>query len=288
MHLPIINGKAQVLASDFEGKSAVIQVIDTVLLPSDNSSNTMDFGASPATMDFGAIPRNETANGLNTTTFDTLAGTVTVNLPDDLAAGDTISGTVIAEVKKPTDTAKDQSPRDIDELSGYVVEVAEQKTPMKKADGNQIDFCKNPGEKDGLNIIDFCKSWTVPEIATSIPIVLKNKAGVVVGRADIPVAQKAAFPVKMEDTKYSTPAVGQAGKPISIKGQMGSFEDTAIKIGNQTAKFLASSPRKIVVESPRDLKGVNDIEVEYKGKVVAKCMYRSVSIKLAGRQAKSN
>jgi hypothetical protein len=47
------------------------------------------------------------------------------------------------------------------------------------------------------------------------------------------------------------------------------------------AKFLASSPRKIVVESPRDLKGVSDIEVEYKGKTVAKCAYRSISIRLA-------
>src|SRR5947209_20256927 len=34
----------------------------------------------------GPAVRNETASGLNTTTFDTLVGTVTVNLPDDLAA----------------------------------------------------------------------------------------------------------------------------------------------------------------------------------------------------------
>lgn len=271
VHLPLINGKARVLAKDFEGRSAVIQVIDTVLLPDDNSSSIG--------VDSGSPVRSETANGLNTTTFDTLVGTVTVNLPDDLAASDTISGTVIAEVKKSED--KDQAPRDLDELSGYVIEVAEQKTPMKKTDGNQIDFCKSPDEKTNLNLIDFCKSWTVPDIATSIPIVLKNKAGAVVGRADIPVAPKAAFPVKMEDAKYSTPAIGQAGKPISVKGQMGNFEDTAIKIGNQAAKFLASSPRKMVVESPRDLKGVNDIEVEYKGKTVAKCTYRSVSIRLA-------
>ncbi len=39
-------------------------------------------------------PKIETSFGLYTTKFDTLEGTVTVNLPDDLAAGDTISGTV--------------------------------------------------------------------------------------------------------------------------------------------------------------------------------------------------
>src|SRR5438445_2555584 len=45
---------------------------------------------------------NEASSGLNTTSFDTLVGTVTVNLPDDLSAGDTISGTVISETKGKT------------------------------------------------------------------------------------------------------------------------------------------------------------------------------------------
>jgi hypothetical protein len=43
--------------------------------------------------------RTDTAFGLTTTTFDTLEGTVSVNLPDDVAAGDTVSGTVTTEPK---------------------------------------------------------------------------------------------------------------------------------------------------------------------------------------------
>jgi hypothetical protein len=40
---------------------------------------------------------SETAWGLSTTTFETPGGPVTVHLPADLAAGDTLSGTVFAE-----------------------------------------------------------------------------------------------------------------------------------------------------------------------------------------------
>ena len=36
-----------------------------------------------------------TANGLHSASFDTIHGKVIVNLPDDMMAGDTISGTVV-------------------------------------------------------------------------------------------------------------------------------------------------------------------------------------------------
>ena len=39
----------------------------------------------------------QTKGGLNVVTFDTINGQVIVNLPDDMRAGDTISGTVVAE-----------------------------------------------------------------------------------------------------------------------------------------------------------------------------------------------
>ena len=141
---------------------------------------------------------------------------------------------------------------------------------------------------------------------SKIPVVLKDREGKVVGQTEVPVSSKgkAYTPSVSESPKskltapgiskgpeesiasamvdYFTPAVGQAGKPLSVKGPFdGDFANTSVRIGNQTAKFLASSPRKVVVESPRDLNGVDDIEVEYKGKVVAKCVYRSISIGLA-------
>jgi hypothetical protein len=251
--------------------------------------------------DSGMPIRNDTANGLNTTAFDTLVGTVTVNLPDDIAAGDTVSGTVISEPKGKT---SDEQAKNQDELNGYVVEVSEQPAPshlIKKSGSSQIDFCKDPAKAQDDRSGSVCKKWSIPDGVSMVPVVLKNREGKIVSRTEVPVAPKANLlnglkidtpnnagtPViqKVSPTNasdYLTPPFGQAGKPLSVKGPFdGDFKNASVKLGNHTAKFLASSPRKVVVESPRDLNGVADIEIEYKGKTVAKCTYRSISVKLA-------
>ena len=120
----------------------------------------------------GSQTRTDVASGLSTTTFDTLEGTVTVNLPDDLAAGDTISGSVIAEPKGKTG---DEQAKNQDELSGYVVEVANQTTPKEKIPGNLIDFCKDPAQKPDDHSIRVCSKWSVPDEVKKVAIVLKNR-----------------------------------------------------------------------------------------------------------------
>lgn len=62
----------------------------------------------------------KSGHGLQTATFDTAQGKIRVYLPDDMAAGDTISGTVIAEPKGGTD---EERRRNADTLNGYVVEI---------------------------------------------------------------------------------------------------------------------------------------------------------------------
>jgi hypothetical protein len=236
--------------------------------------------------DGDATVQNQTASGLNTTVFDTLYGTVTVNLPDDLAAGDTISGTVISAPKKPAvpkepdaKPTPDDDDAGMDQLNGMVVEVAKQKTPSQMHDNDLSPVCAGSEQKPNELTKTVCNKWTLPDGASKIPVELKNKDGKVIGRTEVPIAKKAP---SVKEPEFLTPATGQAGKPVSVKGPFdGDFKNTAIKLGDQTAKFLASSPRKVVVESPRSLKGSTDIQVEYKGKTVAKCSYRSVSVKLA-------
>src|SRR5215510_12224699 len=100
----------------------------------------------------------ETAFGLHTATFDTLQGTVTAKLPDDLSAGDTISGTVVAEAKGKTPQEKAQN---LDQLNGYVVELANQPVPVD----NKV------------------AKWAIPTTAAaSIPLILKNLDGKEVAR----------------------------------------------------------------------------------------------------------
>lgn len=243
--------------------------------------------------DGAPLVRTEQASGLQTTTFDTLVGTVTVNLPDDLAAGDTISGTVIAEPKKqsapkdPTRTDTPDQAAGLDELNGYVVEIGSQENAVKAP-------IEDPGCNDGKrsaddHSINICRKWSIPGGVSRIPVVLKDKVGKVIGQTDIPVSPKQSIAkvagpsgLPQYPPKYFTPPLGQAGKPLSVRGEFdGDFANAQVKIADQTAKFLASSPRKLIVESPRDLNGMADIEVLYKGQTVTKCVYRNISVRLA-------
>jgi prefoldin subunit 5 len=58
------------------------------------TSNPTPTPANNANNQVGYHAGTNTANGLVVTTFDTPQGKIKVNLPDDMAAGDTISGTV--------------------------------------------------------------------------------------------------------------------------------------------------------------------------------------------------
>ena len=210
----------------------------------------------------GLPVQTETKFGLITTTFDTLEGTVSVNLPDDVAAGDTISGTVIAQ---PKGTTQDEQAKNEDSLNGYVVEVAKQETPAEQ----------NQGSK-----------WVIPPVAQFIPVVLKNREGKVVAQTEVPFSpgngSKPNPNGGLQQGNYSTPPFGQAGRPISVAGPFdGDFNNTLIKLGSETAQFLAESPRKVVVRSPANLIGPATIEVNERGRVVARCKYQSIRVRLA-------
>src|SRR5262245_35952019 len=69
----------------------------------------------------------KSTNGLYITTFTTPRGVIYVNLPDDMAAGDTISGTVTAEPAGKNDAERAQN---LAELKRYVLVVEGQRTPV--------------------------------------------------------------------------------------------------------------------------------------------------------------
>ena len=69
------------------------------------------------------------ANGLYTVKFDTPSGQLKVNLPDDMRAGDTISGTVVPEPNGSTD---EERKTNRGTLEGYVVEISGQKFSVKQ------------------------------------------------------------------------------------------------------------------------------------------------------------
>src|SRR6266849_6852518 len=87
----------------------------------------------------------QTRGGLQVATFDTLQGRVIVNLPDDMAAGDTISGTVVAEPKGSTD---DERAKNLAVLQGYVIEM---KQTQPSATGRGFSF-SSPLSASGFTI----------------------------------------------------------------------------------------------------------------------------------------
>ncbi|HET7712383.1 MAG TPA: hypothetical protein VFL80_10680, partial [Thermoanaerobaculia bacterium] len=193
-----------------------------------------------------------TENGLHVVTFDTLQGTVTVNLPDDLAAGDTISGTVVAE---PKGDSAEQKAANSDSLSGVVVAVAEQETPASDGRGK----------------------WIVPAAAAvAIPLILRDRSGREIGKANVPVAKA---PRSAEG--FQIPVAGQSGKAVAIAGSFdGDFSTSSVKFGGTAMNVLAESPRKLVAQAPAEVSGVGEIEVT-EGDVVQKCVYRNIVVKLA-------
>jgi hypothetical protein len=82
---------------------------------------------------FSATPK--IGDGLNTTVFDTPNGKISVNLPEDMAAGDTLTGTVIADAAGQTPEEKDQNE---DELNGYVIEIRKAAEPAPEEPPEQL------------------------------------------------------------------------------------------------------------------------------------------------------
>src|SRR5947209_10924822 len=202
----------------------------------------------------------DTDRGLHVASFDTLYGKVVVNLPDDMAAGDTISGTVEAQ---PAGKQADEVAKNQDELNGLVIEIAGTKLPSK----------------------DQTAKINVPEQAPEkIPVIVRDKTGKEVGRAEVPVKPRSAVldclkqqakaapnaaSIKAGEQSqpqknpslgcpFELPAFGQPGRPLEIKGNFtGDAGQTGIKIGGKDARVLAESPRKVVTQVPSDVVGAS-------------------------------
>src|SRR5258708_4303432 len=78
----------------------------------------------------GANANVKTVGGLTIVTFPLNPGTITVNLPDDIRAGDTISGVVMPEPKGGTEDERNKN-RDV--LNGFVIEIGGANFPVSKA-----------------------------------------------------------------------------------------------------------------------------------------------------------
>jgi Skp family chaperone for outer membrane proteins len=196
----------------------------------------------------------KTAAGLFTASFTTPNGKVNVNLTDDLAAGDTFSGTVEEEPAGRSETERSQNKS---ELNGYVLDIQQQQTKLAER----------------------TLTRTLPASLTIADRTLRLlRNGKEVARTEIPISTEAQDTL----TGFVLPTGGQQGKPLKIKGPCnGRFNETDfVKIGQKTVETLAESPRTKIVRDSSDEIGPTKIECHENGKV-AECPFRNLGIKLS-------
>ncbi len=140
-----------------------------------------------------------------------------VYLPDDMRAGDTISGIVVPD---PVDPKK---ARGSDTLEGVVVEVG----------GSKVQTGRFLVTVGALGVMD---------------MVLRNSDGKVIATTPVQVG-----PQSPPKTTLWSPPVAQAGKPITISGPFdGNAENTNCTLGGQPAIVLVESPRESVLQCLED------------------------------------
>ncbi|HUF04181.1 MAG TPA: hypothetical protein VMM38_08395 [Aridibacter sp.] len=169
--------------------------------------------------------------GLQTAVFSTPQGTIRVNLPDDAAAGDSLSGTVYTAPSGRTD-AERQSNRA--ELARYTVQVADVQSPTEER-VVKFDLAPDAGERGFKVIIRDGSARSVSELGMKAEAELKTDA----------------------PQMYMPPDRAQAGRWINIPGPFdGDLANTELEIGGVQANPLAESPRKTVFQAPVDVVGV--------------------------------
>jgi len=194
----------------------------------------------------------KTDGGLHTMTFDTPEGKIKIYLPDDMAAGDTISGIVVAEPSGSTDADR---LKNSDELNGYVVDIEVQKkeigeTSVKEGQLKEISIPRDLSR--GTTKITVSEPGGDQVITTEIPV------------QDSPHLLQYTEPPSSKDFKL--PYVALSGEPLQVMGPFdGSFDTTTVKIGGREIKILAESPRKVIAQTPRDIVGPTKIEVLERG-----------------------
>src|SRR5262249_9207497 len=125
--------------------------------------------------------------GADIHTLTTAQGAVNVYLPNDMAAGDTISGVVYAEPQGGNDAERS---RNAHTLNGYALAVV---------------GCR-------VGVGDRVLHYVVPAGAGALRLVLRNGARDI-GAANVPLAAPAATPAQMSVAPFA-----QAGRPMQVLG----------------------------------------------------------------------
>jgi hypothetical protein len=207
--------------------------------------------------------------GLQTVTFDTIQGKVRVNLPDDMMAGDTISGTVSVQPNGQTQPELDKNEEDRSLSMELFFDAYKVNVPTDG--GSHETFTIKVPAGTGND-----------KAGGQIKLALKDKDGSLIQTTTVPFAPPFGSILTISPpTGFKLPTIAQQGRPVEIPGPFdGSFENTKVTVGGEEVPILAESPRKAVFQSPMDTTGPAEIVVS-EGKTETKGEYRNVKVKLS-------
>jgi hypothetical protein len=196
-----------------------------------------------------------TGNGVITADIETKYGRVSVLLPDDMAAGDAISGTVTADPKGDTPEEKQRN------YSSLIEEVA-------KAFQKLIE--------QGLEFAGF----NAPGKQSNFKLKLQPTAReLTLGDRSIPVLPQPAV-LPSPGPAFVLPNMGQPGRRIRVGGPFdGDLANTGGSVGSRSVVVLAESPRQAVFQNPQDVVGQTQIMVSDQGKS-AQGSFRNIEVRL--------
>lgn len=188
----------------------------------------------------GASAELATGSGLYRVVFEVPEGKINVNVPNDVATGDTILALVFPEAGGKN---RQEVDRNSAALAGYTVE----------ADGSRM--------VSGGRL-----RWTVPARVPSgvATIRLRDRKGEVLTQCGVPVSPSGAEVRKAADTaRFVLPLGARAGGAVSVWGSFPEEVVPAIRVGGFAALVIAQSPRRIVFVSPPDAVGATTLEVKF-------------------------
>jgi hypothetical protein len=260
-------------------------------------------------------PVTKTAGGLQVITFDTGSGRVTVNLPADMRAGDTISGTVIADPngQTPEERAKDRTA-----LRQHVVTITSLVDPKPLAQTPPLaifDLSLGVPRSGESTIVS--ESFAAPKRLQVSVFLMPNEnsaSGPCMRSGPLTAINEGCSPISRlvieglrpqtgitadsnsPSPTFAIPILGQSGRPIAIPGPFdGNSSNTGVSFEPTVAEatppdnyrggwtdftVLAESPRQTVITPPSNIIGPIRIRVK-EGTTETIAPLRSVGVKLS-------
>lgn len=265
-----------------------------------------------------ATVSKETNGAMLIVTFLVPHGSVKVYLPDDMTAGDTISGSIVSAAAGGTREERSANKAEIGKLRISLIGGNETKPTEVTLKDDKPTFAWTPQipapstpVKYLIRIVD---GFGNPLAETSLPLLPAIPAGsspkttnASSRRASgaLITGPKARTPVKRnvvvassEETNFKLPAMGQQGRTVEIYGPFdGDVSNTTVSLGPagstmpdfernresegfRVIRPLAESPRKTVFEVPRDAVGPAELMLKERNRT-SLGQYRNIGVRLS-------